>query len=122
MKRVGEETYFYDTHDGKMIYILTQHSLYIRKHYPELLCKCKRGTAVKDPDHVCKFITHEEYICADARSLRRWTKIMDSLRTDKIYDYMITGIGVMKKMKGCLTFELIQITSELTVFTLIFFT
>ena len=31
MKRVGEETYFYDMHDGKMLYILTQHSLYSRK-------------------------------------------------------------------------------------------
>ena len=32
---------FYDMHDGKMLYLLTQHSLYSRKFHPFLLCDCK---------------------------------------------------------------------------------
>ena len=32
----------YDLHDAKMLYILTQHSLYNRKHHPYILCKCKK--------------------------------------------------------------------------------
>ena len=86
MNRVGEEVYFYDMHDGKMLYILTQHSLYSRKHYPYLLCRCKRGAAVSDPDHVCKFLTQEEYVCSYFRSKRRWTTKKATLPTDKTYD------------------------------------
>ena len=33
----------YYIHDGKMLYMLTQHSLYSRKHQPYILCTCKRG-------------------------------------------------------------------------------
>jgi hypothetical protein len=33
----------YDIHDGKMLYLLAQHSHFTRKNYPFLLCKCKRG-------------------------------------------------------------------------------
>ena len=54
VNRVGEEVYLYDMHDGKMLYILTQNSLYIRKHHPYLLCRCKRSAAVSDPYHVNK--------------------------------------------------------------------
>jgi len=38
----------YEMHDGKMIYQLTQYSLYSQKHHPILLCKCKRGEGVQD--------------------------------------------------------------------------
>ena len=86
MNGVGEEVNFYDMHDGKMLYILTQHSLYSRKHYPYLLCRCKRGAAVSDPDHVCKFLTQEEYVCAYLRSGRRWKTKKDKLETDERYD------------------------------------
>ena len=66
MKSAFDDIYFYDMHDRKMLYILTQHSLYSRCHHPYILCKCKRGKAVRDPDHVCTLITHEEYVLAYA--------------------------------------------------------
>ena len=33
----------YDIHDGKMLYLLTQHSAWNRRHHPFILCKCKKG-------------------------------------------------------------------------------
>ena len=33
-------TYYYELHDGKMLYMLTQHSLWNRKHHSFLLCAC----------------------------------------------------------------------------------
>ena len=37
------QIYQYHMHDGKMLYLLKQHSQWNRKHYPFLMCKCKRG-------------------------------------------------------------------------------
>ena len=34
---------YYDMHDGKMLYLLTQHSQWNRTFHPFLLCSCKRG-------------------------------------------------------------------------------
>ena len=64
--------HYYELHDGKMLYLLTQHSLFNRKHFPFLLCTCGRGEGVINEDHECKFVSHtmqEEYW---DRSLRRW--------------------------------------------------
>ena len=72
---VGEgkrKHFMYDLHDGKMLYLLTQHSLFNRKHYPFLLCKCQRGAGVKDPNHKCVMISDEEHCQWYNRSLRRW--------------------------------------------------
>jgi DNA-directed RNA polymerase subunit M/transcription elongation factor TFIIS len=46
--------YCYECHDVKMLYLLTQHSQWNRKHHPFLRCKCKRGRGVrKGSRHVC---------------------------------------------------------------------
>ena len=77
-KRLRESTenrnyYFYDLHDGKMLYLLTQHSQWSRKNHPFLLCKCGRGEGVTaNENHVCKRISHEEQIVAYNRSVHRW--------------------------------------------------
>ena len=63
---------FYDLHDGKMLYILTQHSLFNRKHHPFLLCKCQRGAGVANANHICEPISHDEQIQRYERSERRW--------------------------------------------------
>ena len=47
----GNKVNFYDLHDGKILYILTQHSLFTRKHHPYLLCSCGRGDGVVTPNH-----------------------------------------------------------------------
>ena len=62
---------YYDLHDGKMLYLLTQHSLFNRKHQPFLLCTCQRGEGI-DRNHICKLIDHDEQICLWDRSKRRW--------------------------------------------------
>ena len=43
----GCHIYSYYINDGKMIYMLTQHSMRNRKHHPFLLCTCKRGAFFK---------------------------------------------------------------------------
>ena len=64
--------YYYDLHDGKMLYLLTMHSQWNRIHKPFLICGCKRGAGVMNPDHECKLFTHEEQIEKYERSARRW--------------------------------------------------
>ena len=68
----------YDLHDGKMLYLLMQHSLFSRKFHPFLLCKCKRGEGVIDNiDHECKIISHEDQIEYYNRSICRWKNKRD---------------------------------------------
>ena len=51
--------FYYDMHDGKMLYLLTQHSLWNRKYNPFLLCTCKRGEGVvSNRTHICKVKSH----------------------------------------------------------------
>ena len=62
----------YDLHDGKMLYLLTQHSLFNRKHHPFLLCACQRGAGVKDKNHRCEIISDKDQNHWFQRSSRRW--------------------------------------------------
>ena len=39
---------FYQLHDGKMLYLLTQHSLFNRKNYPFLSYACQRGARLRN--------------------------------------------------------------------------
>ena len=65
--------FYYELHDGKMLYLLTQHSQWSRKFHPFLLCKCGRGEGVRNnATHVCVPISHEEQITLYERSMRRW--------------------------------------------------
>ena len=64
---------YYDMHDGKMLYMLTQHSLYNRKHHPFLLCTCHCGDGVtNNKSHTCKLVQHSEQIRLYARSKKKW--------------------------------------------------
>ena len=65
--------FYYELHDGKMLYLLTQHSQWSRKFHPFLLCKCGRGEGVRNnATHVCVPISHQEQITLYERSMRRW--------------------------------------------------
>ena len=65
--------FFYDLHDGKMLYLLTQHSLWNRKHIPFILCTCRRGEGVVDyENHQCSLKTHSSQVQSYERSRRRW--------------------------------------------------
>ena len=52
-----------EVHEGKMICNLVQCSKWNRKHHPFLLCKCKRGDAVKNfSTYKCDMITDEDQV------------------------------------------------------------
>ena len=52
------EVEFYNLHDAKMLYLLTQHSTWSRKHHPFSPCKCKRGEAVfNGKNHKCTMMS-----------------------------------------------------------------
>ena len=73
-------------HDGKILYILTQCSLYNRKRHPFILCTYKRGNAVRDPNYVCKLIPHEQHLNLWDRSKRRWERKRTNLNANEKYD------------------------------------
>ena len=54
--------FFYDLHDGKILYILTHHLFYNRQYHPYLLCKCGPGDGVRDPLHECIQIGHDKQV------------------------------------------------------------
>ena len=62
----------YDMHDGKMDYTLIQHALWNIKHTQFLLCKCKMGDTVRNSNHVCKLIDHDEYLILNEKSSKQW--------------------------------------------------
>ena len=62
----------YELHDGKMLYLLTQHSLFNRKHKSFLLCSCGRGEGVRNRNHKCTILTDIEQQQWCNRSKRRW--------------------------------------------------
>ena len=84
METNGNSTKFasYDMHDGKMLYLLTQHGLWNRKHHPFLLCKCGRGEGVQKENHVCTIIKNEQQKKYYKRSKKKWKKDMN----ENIYD------------------------------------
>ena len=65
---------FYDMHDAKMLYLITQHSSWSRKNHPFLLCKCQRGEGVVDESHECITIKDDELLQLYNCSTRRWER------------------------------------------------
>ena len=74
---------YYEVHDGRMIYMLTQHSLFNRKHHPFLLCKCKTGDGVRNNSHICNQVTHDEQVFQFKRSKTKWETMSEK---EKNYD------------------------------------
>ena len=70
----GKKHFMYELHDGKKLYLLTQHLLLNRKHHPFLLCACQRGQGVKDRNHKCTIISNERQQYYYDRSLKRWNR------------------------------------------------
>ena len=78
IKYVENQYIIYDMHDGKMLYLITQHSLYNRKYKPFLLCKCSRGDGVQNRDHKCKLLNDHEQEYFYARSQKKWKRKVSS--------------------------------------------
>ena len=70
----GKGFSIYEVSDGKMLYMLLQHSLYSRLHKPYLLCTCLRGEGVRDKSHKCRMIPHDRQVELYTRSLHRWER------------------------------------------------
>jgi len=68
----SSNVWVYDVHDAKMLYSLTQHSQWNRKHNPFLVCKCNRNAGLDDENHKCIMIDDSESKRLWERSLRRW--------------------------------------------------
>ena len=76
---------FYELDDGKMLYLLTQHSSWSRKHHPRLLCSYKRVEGVLNNDHVCNFISNEGHFDL-------YEKSEDEFKRNKV---LANGLGMM---------------------------
>ena len=94
---MGYHVYMYDMHDGKMLYILSGHGMWNRKHYPFLLCKCNRAKGVNNPGHVCKMMSHSEHSSFYHESLHKWDEISKS---DMAYTKKNTWTGWTRKTMG----------------------
>ena len=68
----SSNVWVYDVHDAKMLYSLTQHSQWNRKHNPFLVCKCNRNTGLDDENHKFIMLDDSESKRLWERSLRRW--------------------------------------------------
>ena len=84
MRKEGKysDTEFVDMHDSKMSYCLTGHSLWNRRHYPYLLCKCKRGEGVQrntDASFECSIIPHNEQVRRFDRSAEKYRRKREEL-------------------------------------------
>ena len=104
--REKEKQYcLYDVHDGKMLYLLTQHSQWSRNNHPYLLCTCAKGQSIRNgSDHQCNVITHEEQLNLYERSKRRWNN-KKRIDTDQ-YDVKKHSDWVDEKNKGVSHFGL----------------
>ena len=74
---------YYDLHDGKMLYLLTQYSLWNRKHHPFLLCGYMRDEGVINNSHTCKVMSDKDYLVRYERSNRRWNLKQKHVGIDK---------------------------------------
>ena len=75
----SSKVHTYDVHDVKMLYLLTQHSLWNRKYNPFLMCGCERDQGLDDSNHICKMYTDEQYRLFYDRSKKKWDQKSSSL-------------------------------------------
>eukprot|EP00957_Ditylum_brightwellii_P045104 3420458-Ditylum_brightwellii.AAC.1 len=56
-----------------MLYMMTHHSLWNRKHHPFLLCACHCGEDIRIRNHECKMLTEQEHQSRHSRPQHIWT-------------------------------------------------
>ena len=79
---VSKKIFSNHMHDGKMLYILTQHSLYNHKHHP-FLCAYQRGQGMSNSNHTCTMINDANQFHSYNRSEKTYSK---KLKQDKTYN------------------------------------
>ena len=65
----NNKIYMYDLHDGKLLNLLTQHSMWNRRNHPFILCKCKRNNSFI---HYCNMWNDKQYEEKWDLSKRKW--------------------------------------------------
>ena len=68
---------YYQCHDAKCIYVLTGHGNWNRLKKPFLLCKCNKGEAARDINHVCTFILDDKQELLYDKAEKQWKKHQD---------------------------------------------
>ena len=116
----GRNYVFYEVHDCKMLYNLTQHSKRNREFHPMLLCACQRGDGVVDPNHICKLLCDGEHIDLFEKSLKMFA---DNYTTMQGYNKAKQRRHCEMYNKGCMhygfyTLELLFGTIRFDVFHL----
>ena len=112
-------------HDGKMLYLLTQHCQWNVKHHPFLQCKCARGEGVKNPDHECIWMTQEEQVAFYKKSKDRWeSKKKRDMSYDKtkhmkwndINNYGVSHFGIHPENlhRDAIIFDMFHLKSSVT--------
>ena len=69
----GCDVSFYNLHDGKMLYLLTAHSLHNRRHHPFYFASVNSQGCINE-NHECVLIPHEKQSDHWDRSKRRWER------------------------------------------------
>ena len=126
-KRLGGKHFsFYEVSDGKMLYMLLQHSLYNRKNKPFLLCTCQRGEGVRDRNLQCKVIPHEKQVDLYNNSKKRWErqkgKTGDAYTKKKHMDWVDEkndgcshfGISPNLLRRDCIRFDMFHLRGAIT--------
>jgi len=109
LKNDGINLCLFDVHDGKMIYNIMQHSQWNRKHHPFILCKCKRGNAVKNLEHhTCDIIGDEDQLMYYNKSAVKFEQCYSNTYTQDNFkkhcdwadrkNYGITHFGLHPKL------------------------
>ena len=87
LSKQGTTLTLYNVPDAKMLHNLTQHSQWNRKHYPFVLCKCKRGkAAINFRTHKCKIISYADQLKYYNKSIAKFKEVYDNKYDERNVD------------------------------------
>ena len=99
--------WFYNLHDGKMLYLLCQLLLWNCNTQPLSCMHMSKGEGVTGIDnHVCWILNPVEHVELCSKSAEKWKDRRDHARiSGKKYNYRFIVIGQIGKIRGVHTLE-----------------
>ena len=94
--RDGYTFCYYQVHNAKLIYMICQHAQWSQILKPLFLCKCNRGQAARNKNHVCSIISDAEQVILYNKSEARWNK----KKSDPNYTEKVHRLWVAEKNCG----------------------
>ena len=83
LKIDGCDIFPHELHNGKMLYLITQHSLWNRTNKPYLRCGCRRGVGVLNNNtHKCHMWSHQDEVKYYNAAAKKWKKELGNLKYD----------------------------------------